>query len=197
MAKQPSKPPFRVGVVGESVFDTKAMQDLLQKQYGQRAQFVPMVVRLDGGQLDGKKARTMFSLTYEAKRPDLVVVFRDLDGPEDDKVQRRKRRKFFEELNNLMEQKGILLLHVYTIEALLIAHVEVFQKKYGWQCRVPVNPTTIANPTQFLRDASRHSKRPYEKTLCPDLMAQVDYAFLLKRCRYFAKFDQEFSQHLA
>lgn len=191
MAKRASKTPFRVAVAGESSFDTEALRDLLHRQYGARAQFMAFPLRLEGGQLDGNKSNKMFRLTYEAKRPDLVVIFRDLDGPENDLAKRQERAAYFQKANALVEHKGLLLLHVYTIEALLIAHIEVFQKKYGWQCRVPSNPTTIAKPTQFLRDASRNSKRPYEKALCPNMMEQVDYSFLTSRCRYFHDFDAQ------
>ena len=196
MAKATKKTPFRVGVVGESSYDTEAMRGLLERQYGQRAQFIALAMRLQGGQLDGQKARTMFRLTYQSKRPDLVVIFRDLDGPANDDAKRREREALFAEMNELVENKGVLLLHVYTIEALLIAHIEVFQQKFGWQCRVPSNPTTIPQPTQFLRDASRNSRRRYDKASCPDMMALVDYPFLTGRCRYFAAFDAAFAARL-
>ena len=197
MAKTTKKMPFRVGVVGESSYDTRAMRDLLERQYGGRAQFMDMGLRLAGGQFDGKKSQTMFKLRYEAKQPDLVIIFRDLDGPADDKEMRRKREVFFADMNALVGNKGLFLVHVYTIEALLIAHIEVFQQKFGWQCRVPANPTTIPRPTQFLRDASRNSRCRYDKASCPDMMALVAYPFLTKRCRYFAAFDAAFDAAFA
>lgn len=196
MAKTAKKTPFRVGVVGESSFDTKALRDLLDRQYGQRAQFIDLALRLEGGQFDGKKAQTMFKLRYAAKQPDLVIIFRDLDGPADDEVMRQKRAVFFAEMNALVGSRGLFLVHVYTIEALLIAHIEVFQQKFGWQCRVPANPTTIPKPAQFLRDASRNSRRRYDKASCPDMMALVEYPYLTKRCRYFAEFDALFAARL-
>ena len=198
MAKKSAQRPFRVGVVGESEFDTKALRDLLHRQYGQRAQFLAMDLRLQGGQLDGRKAHTMLPLRYSEVQPDLVIIFRDLDGPANDRAKRQKREALFEEMNALVEHKGLLLLHVHTIEALLIAHVEVFQKKYGWQCRVPANPTTIPNPAQFLRDAShnRNSTRRYDKVSCPDMMELVAYDFLVSRCGYFRDFDTVLQQRI-
>ena len=196
MANPTKQAPFRVGVVGESSFDTKAMRDLLDRQYGRRAQFIDLALRLEGGQFDGRKAQTMFKLRYAAKQPDLVVIFRDLDGPADDKEMRRKRAAFFAEMDALVDGKGLPLVHIYTIEALLIAHIEVFQKKFGWQSRVPANPTTLTDPVQFLRDASRHSRRRYDKASCPDMMALVTYSFLTKRCRYFEAFDQALTARL-
>lgn len=196
MAKAAKEIPFRVGVVGESSFDTKAMRDLLERQYGQRAQFIDLALRLEGGQFDGHKAKTMFKLRYEAKQPDLIIIFRDLDGSASDKEMRRKREAFFADMNALVGNKGLFLMHVYTIEALLIAHIEVFQQKFGWQCKVPANPTTIPKPAQFLRDASRQSRRRYEKASCPDMMELVAYPFLVKRCRYFAAFDAALAARL-
>lgn len=196
MAKKPAQRPFRVCVAGESSFDTKPLRDLLHRQYGQGVQFIALPLRLEGGQLDGRKSRTMFRLAYEDKKPNLVIIFRDLDGPADDQAKRREREAHFEEMNALVEHKGLLLLHVYTIEALLIAHVEVFQKKYGWQCRVPANPTTIPKPAQFLRDASRNSNRRYEKALCPDMMELVAYDSLVRRCGYFRDFDASLRQRI-
>lgn len=196
MAKKPAQRPFRVGVAGESSFDTKALRDLLHRQYGQFAQFIALPLRLEGGQLDGRKSRTMFRLAYQDKQPDLVIIFRDLDGPADDHEKRREREALFEEMNALVEHKGLLLLHVYAIEALLIAHIEVFQKKYGWQCRTPPNPTTIPKPAQFLRDASRNSNRRYEKVLCPEMMELVAYDFLARRCNYFRDFDAALRQRI-
>ena len=196
MAKAAKEIPFRVGVVGESSFDTKAMRELPEREYGQRVQFIDLGLRLDGGQLDGPKAQTMFRLRYEAKHPDLLVIFRDLDAPADDEAMRQKRAAFFADMNAMVAGRGLFLVHVYTIEALLIAHIEVFQQKFGWQCRVPANPTTIPKPAQFLRDASRNSRRRYDKASCPDMMALVEYAYLTKRCRYFAEFDQALAARL-
>lgn len=196
MAKATRKTPFRVGVVGESAFDTEAIRELLERRYGQRAQFLDLSLRLQGGQFDGQKSYTMFKLRYEAKQPDLVIIFRDLDGPADDQEMRRKREAFFADMNALVGNRGLFLVHVYTIEALLIAHIEVFQKKYDWQCRVPANPTTIPKPAQFLRDASRNSRRRYDKASCPDMMALVAYPFLTQRCRYFYEFDQQLTARL-
>ena len=196
MAKKPAQRPFRVGVAGESSHDTKALRDLLHRQYGQWAQFIALPLRLEGGQLDGRKSRTMFRLAYEDKQPDLVIIFRDLDGPATDRAKRQQRVALFEEMNALVERKGLLLLHIYTIEALLIAHIEVFQKKYGWQCRVPANPTTIPNPAQFLRDASRNSTRRYDKVSCPAMMELVAYDSLVSRCDYFRDFDTALQQRI-
>ena len=117
MAKKTSATPFRVAVAGESSYDTEAMRELLHRQYGQRAQFIALPLRLAGGQLDGRKGRTMFRLAYESKRPDLVVVFRDLDGPADDAVKWQERESYFQEMNALVGGKGIRLFHVHTIEA--------------------------------------------------------------------------------
>ena len=196
MAKKPAQRPFRVGVAGESSHDTRALRDLLHRQYGQWAQFIALPLRLEGGQLDGRKSRTMFRLAYEDKQPDLVIIFRDLDGPANDRAKRQKREARFKEMNALVERKGLLLRHVYTIEALLIAHIEVFQKKYGWQCHVPANPTTIPNPAQFLRDASRNSTRRYDKVSCPDMMELVAYDFLISRYGYFRNFDTALQQRI-
>ena len=52
-------------------------------------------LRLEGGQFDERKAHAMFKIQYEAERPDLVIIFRDLDGPAADQAMRRKRGSCF------------------------------------------------------------------------------------------------------
>ena len=185
-----------IGLLGESPNDTKSLEALLGRRYGARLRFVTISPDVTGGQLDSPKLQHIIRANYRFQKPDLVVVTRDLDAPETDRQQRLKRLLFFRKINRGVEGKGIYLLNVQAMEALICADIAVFNARYQCICPVPTDPMTIHDPARFLKEATRPGQPSYGEGDCATLLAAVNYDTVLANCRYFAIFDQELRQRL-
>lgn len=196
MANEAAKPNFVVGLLGESPNDTSSLEVLLGKRYGERVRFVIISPEITGTQLDSPKFQHIIRANYRFKKPDLVVVTRDLDAPEDDRPKRLERLLFFRKMNRGFEQKSIFLLNMQAMEALIAADIAPFDKKYGCTCLVPADPMEIIDPAKFLKEATARCRKHYDEGHCAELLAEADYDKIVANCRYFADFDREFSQRI-
>lgn len=196
MANEVAKPVFVVGLLGESPNDTGSLQALLGRRYGERVRFVIISPEITGMQLDSPKFQHIIRANYRFRKPNLIVVTRDLDAPESDRQKRLERLLFFRKMNRGFEQKSVFLLNVQAMEALIAADIAPFDKKYGCACPVPADPMTIVDPAKFLKEATARCRKHYDEGHCAELLAEADYDKLLANCRYFAKFDQDFNQRL-
>jgi hypothetical protein len=195
MASKPKKPsPIRIGLLGESPNDTVAIQGLLRKQFGDRLEFVTLLDDVTGSQLDDAITPKLLRFQFQLYRPRIVVVIRDLDGRENDfTATRRQRLSFFRRMNTIVEQRGIYLLNICSIEALLLADADVINDHYGCRCVVEVDPAHIDNPSDVLAHVT--SGR-YAEGHCRELFPQLRYDRLIEVCDYFAKFHHEFTARL-
>ena len=196
MAKKAVRAGLLVGLLGESPNDTASVEALLGRRYGEQVKFVPISPEITGSQLDNPKLQHIIRMNYRFKRPDLVVVTRDLDAPETDRPQKIKRNEFFRKMNLGLERRGIYLLNVHAIVALIAADIRIFNARYECECVVPADPMTIADPVAFLKDATPPGKPHYDEGHCADLLGKVDYDTVLANCRYFKAFDKKFSARL-
>lgn len=121
---------FVVGILGESSNDTDSVAALLGKRYGTRVHFLSLSPGVTGSQLDNPKFQHIIRTNYRIKKPNLIVVTRDLDAPETARYKRLERLLFFRKINQGMEHRGIFLLNVQAIEALICADIDEFNKQY-------------------------------------------------------------------
>ena len=196
MAKKAAKPVFRVGLLGESPNDTKAVARLLEPRYGARVAFFPLVDNITGDNLEMAGTFKLLRREYQYERPNLVVVIRDLDALEADKAQLRKRQAYFRKVKKQVGANSVFLLNIYSIEALIAAHIAVFNDYYGVECVAPADVMAIEKPVEVLKAATQTSKRRYLEAHCGDLLALADYEELLRNCRYFRRFDADFAARL-
>ena len=196
MASEVAKPNFVVGLLGESPNDTDSLQALLGRRYGERMRFVIISPEITGTQLDSPKFQHIIRANYRFRKPDLIIVTRDLDAPESDRQKRLERLLFFRKMNRGFEQRSVFLLNVQAMEALIAADIAPFDRKYGCACPVPPDPMTIADPAKFLKEATARSRKHYDEGHCAELLAEADYDKLLANCRYFAAFDAQFRQRV-
>ena len=196
MAKKAAKPVFRVGLLGESPNDTKAVARLLAPRYGGRVEFFSLVDNVTGDNLEMAGTFKILRREWQLERPNLVVVIRDLDALETDRAQLRKRRAYFRKVQKQVGESSLLLLNVYSIEALIAADIDTFNDHYTVHCVVPADVMTIEKPVEVLKAATQHGKLRYLEGHCGDLLAQADYDKLLRNCRYFRRFDADFAARL-
>jgi len=197
MAKKQQRK-LRVGVLGESPNDTKAMIALLKPRYGEQVEFFILLDRITGDMLEAAETFRNLHKECEYEKPDLVVVIRDLDSLEEKGPKWRLRQAYFRKVATAVgKKKSLKLLHIYEIEALICADIRAFNEKFVCTCVVADDPMAISEPKELLMAATAPGKPRYAEGHCAELLAKADYDKLLANCRYFAKFDQEFNQRLA
>lgn len=195
MAKK-RKPPFRVGLLGESPNDTKAIEALLVPRYGQRVEFFTLLRNVTGDMLEYAETFRNLRKEYEWEKPNLVVAIRDLDGLETKGAKWRQRQKYFRKVAATVEQKSLPLLNIYEIEALIWADIAKFNEVYNCTCPMPADPMTIAEPKEQLMAATLPGTPRYSEGHCASLLAAVEYDVVVANCRYFSAFDQAFQQRI-
>ena len=196
MAKK-QRQPFRVGLLGESPNDTKAMIALLKPRYGKQVDFFILLDHITGDMLEAAETFRNLHKECEFEKPDLVLIIRDLDGLETKGPKWRLRQAYFRKVATAVgKKKSLPLLHIYKIEALICADISAFNKKFVCSCEVAVDPMAIPEPKEWLMAATAPGQPRYLEGHCAELFAKARYDTVLANCRYFAAFDREFSQRI-
>lgn len=175
---------MKIGLIGEAPNDTNSMKYLLEKKYPQPDfDFVSMLDRIPGSNLDSQKTKRLLRIEYESKSPDIIIFIRDLDSLKSDKKQLSKRKQYFTDSNSVVNKKGLYLLHIYEIEALILADIETFNELY--KCNIlPIDdPMLIEEPKEYLRERAKQ----YNESDNPDIFKLIDFEKALG-CRYFDEF---------
>lgn len=152
--------------------------------------------KINGDMLEDAKTFRNLRKEYEWKKPNLVVVIRDLDGLETKGLKWQQRQKYFRKVAAVVEQKSLPLLHIYEIEALICADIAAFNARFTCACAQPADPMALPEPKEWLKAATAPGLPTYSVGDCAPLLAAVNYDTVLANCRYFAAFDQEFSSRL-
>ena len=188
---------IRIGLVGENPSDTGAIRALLRKAIADQVDFVDLIRDVNGSNLENNFHKNRFRREYELlKREgggvDLVVFIRDLDDLETNRERVLQRKSYFNEWNKTVDEKGIFLLNIFELEALIWADIEGYNLKYGTSIPPLPDPMLIWEPKEELKKHIRYSEgdspKIFEEALRVD---EVE-----KNCRYFAAFLSEFKQHI-
>ena len=86
---------IKIGLVGESPHDTKAIENLLNQKFSNEVVFFEMVKNVRGSNLDDRRTKHFLRKDFERKQPDLVIFVRDLDALENNKKQLSLKKKYF------------------------------------------------------------------------------------------------------
>jgi hypothetical protein len=179
---------MKIGLVGEAPNDTQSIKNLLEKRYSRnKYEFVFMLDRINGSQLDSGKTKRLLELEYKDKKPNLVIFIRDLDSS----AKKDERKKYFKDSNNIVDKKGILLLHIYEIEALILTDVATFNTKYGSKLEEVTNVMKILEPKEYLKKASKK----YSESHNADIFKLIDFDKTLN-CDYFKRFIKNLDEIL-
>lgn len=182
---------MKIGLVGESPGDIVSIFNLLSPQMRQGVVFVEMVKRINGDQLGDQKVKHLLRKEYEDHNPDLVIFMRDLDGLPNETEKIRLKREYFSEFNSVVDKRGIFLLNIWEIEALIYADIEIFNQMFDCSVPSPENPMSIPEPKEELEEASRKGKKPYNNSDNPAIFAKLNYQVLKNNCAYFREFAQQ------
>ncbi len=178
----------KIGLIGESPHDTKAIENLLNQKFSKDLIFVEMIKNIRGSNLDNQKAKRRLRINYETEKPDFLIFIRDLDALEDDKKKLIERKNYFSSFNSVVDKKGFYLLNIYEIEALILADIDNFNKYFNANIVFKNNPMKQIEPKEFLMKNSN-----YKESDCKELFKYLNITTIINNCVYFRKFINNFS----
>ncbi|HRG89369.1 MAG TPA: DUF4276 family protein [Chitinophagales bacterium] len=188
---------IKIGLVGEDPNDTSAIKNLLEKKYKKRVQFIPLLKRINGYQLDNNKVKNSLSIEFEDKKCKFVLYVRDLDAYKSEASKVNAKKKWFTDLDKQgANGEGILLLNIWEIEAMILADIAAFNAIYKTKCKYPGDPMAQQEPKEYLKEQTRKSSKSYRESDTPDIFSKLDFDTVHKRCSYFKEFITEFDQKL-
>lgn len=175
---------MRIGLVGEAPNDTESMKNLLIKRYPiEKFNFFSMLQIINGSSLDSQKTKRFLRIEFEQQKPDVVIFIRDLDASLKNREKLYERKNYFTSSNKVVNKKGIPLLHIQEIEALILTDVDIFNKKYGTSISEVENVMEIKEPKEFLKFASKK----YNESHNSDIFKLLNFNKALN-CLYFERF---------
>ncbi len=181
----------KIGLVGEAPNDTYAIANLLKQKHNKDVEFVEMVKNVRGSSLDNQKSKHRLRKSYERLKPDFVVFIRDLDGLEEEQDKLQKRKEYFTNSNSVVDKKGIFLLNIFEIEAIILSDIETFNIGYNCEIIFTEDPMKQKEPKEVLT-----SKSNYKESDCPELFKKLKFDKVLKNCRYFRNFYNVFTKQI-
>jgi hypothetical protein len=181
---------MKIGLVGEAPNDTESIKNLLKKKY-EGFEFVSMLNIINGSSLDSQKTKRFLRIEYQLQKPDIVVFIRDLDSTLPNRTKLYERKNYFTSSNSVVDKKGISLLHIYEIEALLLTDIETFNRLYGTELEEVENVMLIEEPKEYLKFASKE----YNESHNADLFKLIDFEKTLN-CLYFNVFIKKLNKFI-
>lgn len=193
----------RVGIIGENPEnDSKPVKILLEKEYAEKdVHFFVMLKKFRGSQLDGKngrpsqKAIRVLRQEFRVEKPQFVIYIRDLDGLPSEKKKIEVKENWFKLLDKeAANDKGIFLLNIYELEALILADISTFNRLYGVNIAFRKNPMYQSGPKEFLINGTLKSpKRQYQESHAADIFEQLDIE-KIKNHQQYNKFIEELNE---
>lgn len=177
-----------IALVGEDPNDTKAIKNLLSQKYSRDVKFYPIIRNKRGDQLNNATTIKALEIELQLRKYDYVIFIRDLDGFETEKSKLENRLKWFNKLNQVCNKKGLLLLNIYELEALILADIEIFNKEYKVSISNVGNVMSKKEPKEFLILKTNKSKKKYAESHCPDLFKKLRVSQVAINCKYFKDF---------
>ena len=186
---------MKIGLVGEAPNDTKSIENILKKNYGD-LEFVELLKnKFTGASLENKGAKTALRIECISHQPDIVIFTRDLDGlmTKEYRDKRLQRQSYYNGFKGCTQvKKTIFLLHVWEIEALILADINAFNTYYTTDISFEGDPMEIKEPKEFL---TAHNKK-YSESDNSKIFLHSDFKRLYENCTYFKDFIDDFNNLL-
>lgn len=181
----------KIGLVGEDPNDTYSLKNLLLKKYKGEVQFFPLVKGIKGYQLDNPKVKRALPIEFSSKKCNFIIYIRDLDGFKTEKEKVGAKKKWFQELDAMINGKGMLLLNIWELEALIFADISSFNKLYSISYSFKKDPVSLKEPKEELKKITKHNNKKYKESHCPEIFNKLDFDVVEKNCSYFKEFISE------
>jgi len=188
---------MRIGVVGEYPTDIFSICLLLTQKHS--FDFFPLLKRVHGSQLDQNEntaLKNQLRREFQFEKPNIVLFVRDLDAVTSSanyKKNIRSRRAFFSAFNKVVAKKGIFLVNIYELEALILADLETFNARYQTNLKISDTPEKIQDPKGWL---VRETKGKYNQSHNTSLFKELSIETISNNCDYFRQFLTKFERRI-
>ncbi|MFI5136211.1 MAG: DUF4276 family protein [Sphingobacteriales bacterium] len=188
---------IKIGLVGEDPNDTLSIKNLLEKKYSKQVQFFQLFRGTKGNHLDAPKIKKSLPIEFADKEFNFVIFIRDLDAFKSEEKKLQKRIEWFKGLNDVIDKKGILLLNIWELEALILGDFDAFKKAYNIKHKFKGDPMLQKEPKELLKRLTSKANKQFKESHCPDLFKHLDIDVIEKNCSCFKDFIQEFEIKIA
>jgi len=183
---------IKVGLIGESPYDTKAIQHLLQQKYYKGFRYTTLLKNITGDHLNTPKAIRAVVSEVGYQQPNIVVVIRDGDALASNSKMIKERMEWYQDLSVKMNTTSFFLLNIYELEALILADMESFNARYKVNINFKSSVSHKENPKEFLKEKTSKGNKQYHESHCPELFQQLNFDTVVKNCAYFKTFVADF-----
>lgn len=172
----------RIGIVGEN-FDNDSIpiRNLLNIIFEGKGIFIPLLKTYEGNQLE-RITKVIGSLNSEVEKKniDLIILVRDLDGLLSETKKVELRNKWFKKIKNGTSKKCIPFLIIYELEALILADIATFNKRYKTNYKPKGNSKFQKDPKGLLKKLTAHPKKTYHESHAADIFQKINHQELMK-----------------
>lgn len=184
---------MKIGIIGEDPYDTIAIKNLLSRRYPYR--FKPILRHIKGDQLNSAKTKRLLKIELKDAAYAVVIFTRDLDGLETETQKIQDITKWFEDLD--FTNTGILLLHIYELEALILADISTFNRLFDTRLNFTGNPMYQKEPKEYLKERTRKCRRKFDVSENPVIFKYLRIEELIRNCLYFKDFIKAFDDRIS
>jgi len=193
---------IKVGIIGEHPYnDSKPIKTILEKEYEDKeVQFFVLLRNIRGSQLDkngkpSRKALAELKEVFRTKKLNFVIYVRDLDALPSDENKIKARESWFTTFDKeAANGKGIFLLNIYELEALILADINTFNQLYSVSISFTGNPMYQAEPKELLKEKTAKSPRgKYREADAMDIFEQLDTE-KIKNHQQYKQFIEQLNQ---
>ncbi len=182
----------KIGLIGEDPNDTTSLKNLLLQKHPSGLQFKQLIKNKKGYQLDNAKIPSALKIEYDEYKPQHVIFIRDADSLPTNIIKIQKIKDWFNKLNEVIDGKGILLINIYELEALILADIDTFNLHYNTTIRYAKNVMYQQKPKEFLIQKTWKTKKRYSESHCPDLFMHLKFDTIIKKAAFFNEFYSHF-----
>ena len=180
---------LKIGLIGEDPNDTTSIRNLLTRKYPNFFQFIQLIKNKKGYQLNNARTDAALKIEFEEYKPDYVLFIRDADGLPSEETKIEAIKKWYTKLNAIVGKKGILLINVYELEALILADIETFNELYRTSINFTRNCMHQKEPKEYLIQKTSKNSKVYSESHCPEIFERLRYDVLVANCAYFKEFN--------
>lgn len=167
---------IRIGIFGENYEnDACALKALLERNtYNWEVNFFPIIKSLTGGQLENvRKLKKRIEAEMAINKLDYVVCMRDLDALPSEVEKIRLKQEWFRKLE--VEDAGFFFLVIVEAEAMILADIETFNKKYDVHLSAIPSPLLKEKPKEFLKQHTSKSAKKYQESHALEIFKVLNF----------------------
>jgi len=187
---------LKIGLIGEDPNDTLSIQNLLLQKHSGLIQFKQLIRNKKGYQLNNSRTDAALKVEFEDFKPQYVLFIRDADALPSEKAKIKRVQEWFNKLNPIVNNQGILLMNIYELEALILADIETFNNLYGTSIQFKKNCMYQKEPKEFLIQKTSNNKKSYSESHCPGIFKTLKIDTVERNCIYFKEFHSNFKKIL-